>query len=317
MGRSGCLPLLAWAGALTLWYTYTSTPVRFNTSERPERAGIQSIERAFGGGTFDARLPTTIETRTGPVKTDSIDFSGHFDIQTERYHLIKDDDWFVSRGIGWLNSQPRRLFFWDCDVSNGPDGATAKSVLTRLENDKSITGLTVRLGYNEALRDGWRMMTEKPLRERNGFLARLLLGVPTTLCNELLAELGRGDYYNPMTRTAVIYSNVESIAYHEIGHHKDYARFSRDWPYSLSRLLPPAMLYQEVRASDYAKEMLAPEQNYEFYRYLIPAFATYVVASAVGLKRFLYGKNKDGEPRTVERTWREPRPARYRQGRHY
>jgi hypothetical protein len=113
------------------------------------------------------------------------------------------------------------------------------------------------------------------------------MGVPASLLYEMWAEFARGDYYNPLTQTAVLYSNVESIAAHEIGHSEDFHRFRMDWLYALAPVIPGGHLYQESRASLYAKDMLNAEDNYQFYRYLIPAFVTYVLSEINGIRKFI------------------------------
>lgn len=219
------------------------------------------------------------------IKTRAIDFSHDFDIKTDRYRLVKDDDWLPSRLVGHVLSIPARLYFWDWQVSWGVDGDRARSVLAFLEENKNLKDLTVRLNHNEAWYDCYRLFEDEKLVERNNFLARLFLGVTISLKNEIWAEFFRGDYYNPMTQTVVIYSNVESIAAHELGHHKDFQRFNSDWEYILLRPLPPVMLYQEWKASSNAKNMLSNDDKYQFYRYLLPAFFTYCMACYYSLKK--------------------------------
>jgi len=214
------------------------------------------------------------------INTKDIPFDKHFFIKTDRYTLTKNQDWLPSRMIGHVGSLPFKLLFWDWDMGWGPDRDRARVALSILENEKNLKNITMRLNYNEPLYDVYRLFTESALKERNPFLARATLGLFSTLGGELFAELGRGDYYNPYTQTAVNYSNVESIFAHEVGHAKDFKRFNEDWIYSICRPLPPVMLYQEAKASLNAKELLSPNDSNQIYRYLVPAFLTYVAGMA-------------------------------------
>jgi hypothetical protein len=283
--------------ALAAWYMLTSNPRPFDTQaiKNKEAPGIvQTVDNALADidlgkndskTIYTSRLPDTIMTIDGPLKTADIDFEGDFDIKTDRYRLVKGEDFWLSRGIGWLGSLPIRLFYWDYDVSNGLDEQRAKQVMATLENDKSIKDITVRLNHTGALEDLGRLFADKKVTERNPELARVLMGLPTSLFYELWAELGRGDYYNPLTQTVVLYSNVEAIDAHEIGHFKDFHRFDTDWAYNLVHLIPGGTLYMEGRASLYAKDMLESDQNNQLYRYLFPAFATYIIAENNKIKR--------------------------------
>lgn len=216
------------------------------------------------------------------VKTEYVDFSKDFEIKTDRYTLVKDKDFLPFRLIGHVMCIPVKIILMDWDIGWGNDTERTKAILSMLETDKSIKDVTVRINHNKALYDAYRLFTDKKVIERNPFIPRATLGVLNCLKYELWAELGRGDYYNPMTQTVVVYSNIESIAAHEIGHHKDFQRFGSDWLYSLSRIIPPVTLYQEWKASTNARKIISPYDDYQFYRYLIPAFMTYVVA--IGLK---------------------------------
>jgi len=214
------------------------------------------------------------------IKTKDIPFDKHFYIKTDRYTLTKNQDWLPSRIIGHIGSLPSKLLFWDWDMGLGPDGDRARAALSMFENKNNLKNITIRLNYNEPLYDAYRLFTEPALTKRNPFLARATLGLLSTLGGELFAELSRGDYYNPYTHTAVNYSNVEAIFAHEVGHAKDFKRFNKDWIYSLCRAIPPVMLYQEAKASLNVKELLSPDDSNQFYRYLVPAFMTYVLGMA-------------------------------------
>lgn len=221
------------------------------------------------------------------VRTADIDFSRDFKIRTERYRLVTDKDWLISRLIGHVASIPCKLYFWDWDVGWGLDEDRARAVLSMLENNKNINGVTVRINHNKVWYDCYRLFGDKKVADRNNLLARLFIGLPMTFSGELFAELRRGDYYNPMTQTAILYSNIEAISAHEIGHNQDFSRFTSDWEYQIARVLPPVMLYQEWQASMVnARKNLGPDDKWQFKRYLLPAFLTYLLAFYGSSKKF-------------------------------
>lgn len=227
----------------------------------------------------DSELFRRDETYTSPVKP--------IIKAQKKYTIIEDKDFFLFRGIGYIGSLPIKAFLMSWNMNNYVKPDTKKSIETLLENDPDIDGLTVRLNHTRPFGDVWRLFTEKQLRERNNILARIFFGMPTTLLGEFFAKFTRSDYYNPYTKVAVLYSNVEAVAKHEIGHHRDFTRFNRDWIYSLSRILPPVMLYQEWKASKYAKWTLEEQNRYQFGRYLTPAYATYLFATTLSMIKLL------------------------------
>lgn len=221
------------------------------------------------------------------IRTSNIHWDDDFRLVTDRYTVVKQDDMGISRIIGYVGSVPRKLLFLDSDISRGLDAQRTKRILEALENDKSISGVYVRINHNGVFHDLSRLFTDDRLKERNNLLVRSTLGTIYVILGEGFSELSRGDYYNPFTRVAVTYSNIESIPFHELGHHKDFQRFSTDWVYMMARYLPPVMLYQEAKASLHAMDDLKPEEKFQGLRYLAPAFATYVLAVYLVAKRFL------------------------------
>jgi hypothetical protein len=277
------------------WYSLTGKLANSESMSKPvaEKYPLSAEIRVV-----ETDLPYRKESRDGKlekiVHVKDIDFSKNFTIKTERYNLIKEDDWLPSRFIGHLVSLPRRFIFWDWQVSQGCDEKRTRAALAMLEQKTELRNITVRLNHNEALYDMCKMFTDEKLIKRNPFLARATLGIISSVKDELLAELLRGDYYNPLTQTAVVYSNIESVGAHEMGHHQDFQSYKSDWAYTLSRILPPVMLYQEWKASTYARSIMSKDDDWQFKRYLIPAFGTYCLAVLGMLKRaFSREENED------------------------
>jgi hypothetical protein len=293
--KKGCLKRLIAIGILGAWalatHNYDPKPVdmRYNL---PAEICVQETNLPFHTREVKKKVKTEsgIEEKVVEekfVNTSEIDFSEDFDITTERYHFVKDKDWLPSRIIGHTFSIPGKILFMDWNYGWGQDADRTKAALSMIEENKEIKDLTIRLNHNEAFYDMYRMFTEDKLTERNNFFARATLGTLLSLGNEIWAEFSRGSYYNPFTKTVVCYSNIESITGHEIGHHQDFQRFDSDWLYMLGRTLPPITLYQEWQASTNAQDkILSKDDSWQFNRYLMPAFGTYVLASWFATKRF-------------------------------
>jgi hypothetical protein len=271
------------AGTLAAWYSTTGVQDYSKSYEKYKMPAEISVATT----TLPYETRKTRHVKTNPhetveykdekvVKTESIDFSKNFEIKTDRYTVVKNDDWKGSQAIGSVLSIPAKVYFWDRNVSRGLDEEKTRSVIAMLENDKSVKDITVRINHNEALSDMYKLFTDEKTKKRNNIIARSTLGVAISLKNELFAELFRSDYYNPMTQTAVVYTNIESIDSHEIGHHKDWQRFDRDWIYTIARAVPVVALYQEWKANDHACKLISENDQWQYDRYLLPAFFTYV-----------------------------------------
>ncbi len=292
-------------GLLTLgllpWYAFNSAPNK-PREEYPLPEQIKVVSAKYVENDGDTVRIDTLgnvfvngkkqkESLEKLLSTKDINFDEYFEINTERYKLTKNDDWLISRVCGQILSIPIKILLLDHNMGWGLNDENSRAVLSMLENNPEIKDLTVRINHNEALYDGIRLFTDEKVKERNNIIARSTLGVLICIKDELWAELFRGDYYNPMSQTVVTYSNIASIPGHEIGHHKDFQRFNSDWEYTLCRFFPPVMLYQEWVASKNSQNMLTNYDQYQFNRYLIPAFLTYILAAWTIGDRFIK-KNK-------------------------
>jgi hypothetical protein len=65
------------------------------------------------------------------------------------------------------------------------------------------------------------------------------------------------------------------------------------WVYDGSRYFPPVMLYQEWQASKNAKDLMSKEDEYQFRRYLIPAFYTYLLSVIFITLGYMSKRNRD------------------------
>lgn len=147
-----------------------------------------------------------------------------------------------------------------------------------LKDQQPVLGdLSVQLN-RYAPHDSWRrLFTNKgvkwPYRYTLGFFSVLLLD---TL---LISRIFGADRYDPFTHTVHLYSDLPSVALHELGHAKDFGQRRYRGSYALFRIIPFADLYQEGKATDYAFEYVRAqkmiEREIESYKVLYPAYGTY------------------------------------------
>jgi len=83
-----------------------------------------------------------------------------------------------------------------------------------------------------------------------------------------------GDYYNPISGTISVRSNIPAIAAHEIGHAADFSNIKFPSLYTTARLIPGVDIYQEHKASQIAGKKL--KHGRETLPILTPAMGTYV-----------------------------------------
>src|SRR3989338_2673741 len=128
------LPIIA--ASLATWYACTSNSSmkeRDNKYVLPECIVVkesslptQTLKHASWGVLEESSKKNTLEK---VVMVKDIDFSRDFSLKTERYTFTKTEDWLPSRAVGHVMSLPHKLFFWDWDISIGPDSNRAKATL--------------------------------------------------------------------------------------------------------------------------------------------------------------------------------------------
>jgi hypothetical protein len=96
----------------------------------------------------------------------------------------------------------------------------------------------------------------------------------------LINRIFGGDHYNPFTHTVNLYSDVPSVALHELGHAQDFASRRYRGTYAFLYILPLFNLYHEFKASenafDYIRDEKLTKTEIEAYKMLYPAYGTYV-----------------------------------------
>lgn len=199
----------------------------------------------------------------------------HEDTENIRSNTIEyalDDP--LSRTASYILNIPSKVLLLSTKVGALPREETQHYIQQYLQKS-NLENTTVRVGHTRILRDLYRLVSDKKLKDIS-LAGRLLLGIPYTLIGGLISKLTRSDMYNPFTKTANIYSDVPAIALHELGHAQDYQNKGYPTLYSLARYLTPAMLYQEYKASAIADKALPEEKKWQTGRYLVPAFGTYI-----------------------------------------
>ncbi len=194
------------------------------------------------------------------------------EIGTNTLEIKRDDP--ISRSLSFIGNLPTKLLFLSTKIGSYPKEETQDYVQKYLE-DSGLENTTVRIGHSRIFKDLYRLFKDDRLK-KTSLLGRILLGIPTTLLGGLQSKLTRSDHYNPFTKTATVYSNVPAIGLHELGHAKDFEEKNSPTLYALARSFFPVALYQEYKASRKAYKSLKEKDKGQSYRYLIPAFASYV-----------------------------------------
>ena len=297
------------AVGLAAWYTYLGQPQ--DVTDIKERYQLPAQIQVI-----DSSVPyTTDSSGNRVVQTKDIDFSADsIDIATERYHFVKSQEWPFFRAVGKVFSSVTKLYFWDHNMGRGVDADRARALLAMAEDRDELDYVTIRVNCSAPVLDIYRLFNDPKIIGRNPFLARATIGVLDVVKSGIESKLYRGDYYNPFTQTAVVYSNLESIGAHELGHRQDFGRFGTDWIYALSRPFFPVMLYQEWKASQNAKGIMSEADQWQFDRYLMPGFLTYLIASWYITKKALSKIKENHETFMREARQAEEAEARRREG---
>lgn len=202
----------------------------------------------------------------------------------------------VIDGIGWVVGIPSKIVLWDRRVENHAIGPDTEDAIRDYLDARGLDHVKVRLNQYAPLADWRRLRVNRTV----GWPLRYTIGTLSVASEAILpGRLLGGDHYNPWTNTIHLYSDVPSIALHEGGHARDFAR--RDWPglYAVAFGLPVTELYPEALATGEALAYLERERESrdddagdgpagdgdeprlaEARRILYPAYGTYVGGAA-------------------------------------
>ena len=185
--------------------------------------------------------------------------------------------------LGNFLALPSKLFLlsWKFDQHYISPETEDKLVhyLDQRKQNPVLTNVKFRLNQYRPIQDLSRLIHNRHM----AWPYRLLLGLPITLIIDVLLPgrlLPWGDYYNPYTNTAHLYSDHPAIMLHEAGHAYDFGKKKFKGTYAILRLIPFVDLYQEYKATDQAFDYLIEIQDRETevraIKILYPAYATYI-----------------------------------------
>ncbi len=184
--------------------------------------------------------------------------------------------------LGNVLALPTKLLLWNWKFDNHDISAATEATLVKYLHDRELPLMketTFRLNQYRPIEDLSRLIHNHAV----AWPYRAVFGLPVTLIFDVLLP-GRlfpwGDYYNPYTNTAHLYSDHPAIILHEAGHAHDFATQHFKGTYAAVRLVPFVDLYQEFQATDEAIEYLIETGDrateLSAYKILYPAYGTYV-----------------------------------------
>lgn len=179
-----------------------------------------------------------------------------------------------------------KLILWNWKVErHNTQAETEKAVADYLSSHQETLGNVAVQLNRYAPQDSWRRLFKNsgvkwPYRYTLGILSVLILD--TILAGRIFG----GDRYDPFTHTVHLYSDLPSIALHELGHAEDFAQRRYRGSYGLFRIIPFVDLYQEYQASHeafhYIREEKMRDTEIEAYKVLYPAYGTYAGGYLLG-----------------------------------
>ena len=184
-------------------------------------------------------------------------------------------------GIGWVVGIPGKILLWDRRVDNHRISPETEYMLSEYLARNGMKDVRVRLNQYRPMED-WRRLAKN---DAVGAPWRFTFGALSVLGETILpGRIFGGDHYNAYTDTIHIYSDIPSIAIHEGGHAKDFARRKWKGTYAAAYTLPVVPLYHESLASSdaiaYLEAFGTPAQQAEAARILYPSYGTYVGSAA-------------------------------------
>lgn len=178
-------------------------------------------------------------------------------------------------GFGWLWGIPSKITLWDRRVENHSVSLNTQQTVETYLSENGLDEVKVRINQYRPI-DDWRRL------RRNTSVAwpwRYTFGTLTVLGETVFpGRLFGGDHYNPYTGTIHLYSDVPSIALHEAGHAKDFARRTYPGTYAAAYLFVP-WWHERLATNDalaYADYIGDHGLRLETRQILYPAYGTYV-----------------------------------------
>jgi hypothetical protein len=187
--------------------------------------------------------------------------------------------WLVD-GLGNFFGAFSKLILWNWKVERHNIQTETKDAVDQYlkEHESTLGNVMVQLN-RYAPQDSWRRLFQN---KGVKWPYRYFLGIFSVLIVDTLlpGRIFGGDRYDPFTHTVHLYSDLPSIALHELGHAEDFAERRYRGSYALFRMVPFADLYQEHKATEFAFQYVRAEKmvptEIECYKVLYPAYGTYI-----------------------------------------
>lgn len=208
----------------------------------------------------------------------------------EPHALLDASDWI------WPGSLLGKLILWDRDVDSHEISDETVAEVRRYLADNGLSDVQVLVNrYDPG--NQWRRLAEN---ETVAWGWRYTLGAMSVLFYTVVpGRFFGGDAYNPYTNTVSLYSDDPSIALHEAGHAKDFARREDKGNYAALYLIPFVPLWHEAQATGDALGYLAHKGEWDkqraAYEILYPAYGTYVAGLAGALGGHAVGQSASAD----------------------
>jgi len=185
--------------------------------------------------------------------------------------------------IDWLGNffgAFSKLLLWNWKVERHRIETSTEQVVDGYLRSHEDTLGNVLVQLNRyAPQDAWKRLFQN---KKVKWPYRYFLGIFSVLIVDTLlpGRIFGGDRYDPFTHTVHLYSDLPSIALHELGHAEDFAVRRYRGSYALFRMVPFADLFQEDKATDFAFQYVREEKmidtEIECYKILYPAYGSYI-----------------------------------------
>lgn len=173
-----------------------------------------------------------------------------------------------------------KLLLWNWKVErHNIEPSTEEAVNGYLRSHEDTLGNVMVQLNRYAPQDSWKRLFQN---KRVKWPYRYFLGIFSVLIVDTLlpGRIFGGDRYDPFTHTVHLYSDLPSIALHELSHAEDFAERRYRGSYALYRMVPFVDLFQEDKATDLAFQYVREEKmvttEIECYKILYPAYGSYV-----------------------------------------
>ncbi|RMD59971.1 MAG: hypothetical protein D6828_00750 [Nitrospirae bacterium] len=186
-------------------------------------------------------------------------------------------------GLGnYVISVPSKLILWNLKVDNHNISYETEEKLRQYLADNDLNNVKVRLNQYDPEEEFDRLLDNQAIGWGWKYTVGLLSVIQYTI---FPGRIFGGDNYNPFTNTINIYSDHKSIAIHEVGHAKDFAKKKYKGTNATLRILPLVPLWQEAVATGdaigYDRVNCLIEDEKEDYKILYPAYGTYIAGEGL------------------------------------